>query len=458
MNTTAFLESQDVVPKRWLLILIVGLGSVLNPLNSSMVAVALTQMQYEFNLTFADISWMVSIFYLGSVAGQPIMGKLSDMFGAKRLFITGLIVVFIACALAPFSPNYGFLLACRALQAIGSSAVFPSGMIMVRDYITKRQAQAIATVSIFASTSAAFGPSIGGFLLAGWSWPAIFIINLPLVFVSVILSILYLPASSSIKMDLRRIDFVGITLFTASITGLILFLLSLAESPRWWALIIFIVTGIFFYRFEKRIEEPFIDIEALEENKNVLLIYMQFITLNFVMYNYFFGFPTMLQQVRMYSEGQAGLIMLAFAGFGVFVTPIAGQLIDRKGSKISLVFGAFVLMVGTALLLTYDGNSPLIWLLFIMAILGISNGFSNISAQTALYEHISPEDTGSASGLFQTSRYLGAILSVSFLGISFDQHVDDEHFQFVVMISLVFSFVVAFMALRVPGRKKMRNR
>src|SRR5690625_2099818 len=125
---------------RTLLLITVGLGILLNPLNSSMIAVALTQMQRDFGLTFADASWLISIFYLTSAVGQPIMGKLSDMFGAKRLFMTGLVLVIISSLLAPFSPSFGFLLAYRALQALGSSTLFPSGMSLVRELITKRQA------------------------------------------------------------------------------------------------------------------------------------------------------------------------------------------------------------------------------------------------------------------------------------------------------------------------------
>src|SRR5699024_11636182 len=97
-------------------------------------------------------SWLISIFYLASAAGQPVMGKLSDMFGAKRLFIAGLVLVAIACLLAPFSVNYGMLLGCRALQAIGCSTLFPSGMSIVRALNTKKQAREIAIVSIVGST------------------------------------------------------------------------------------------------------------------------------------------------------------------------------------------------------------------------------------------------------------------------------------------------------------------
>lgn len=170
----------------------------------------------------------------------------------------------------------------------------------------------------------------------------------------------------------------------------------------------------------------------------------------------FYGFPIFLLQVLGYGEKDTGLIMLSLAGFGVIVTPFVGRIIDKHGSKLPLVMGSSILLIGTALLLTYNEDSPLLWLLIIMGILGMSNGFNNISMQTALYDHIDPEETGSASGLFQTSRYLGSILSSSLLGIVFTGHLDFEHLHTVAIISLVFCAIVGGLALRLPGRLKMR--
>lgn len=438
--------------KPWLLVLTIGLGTLLNPLNSSMISVALTRIQGQFALTFADASWLISIFYLASAVGQPVMGKLGDMFGPKRMFLTGLFLVAVSCILAPFSPNLPFLLGCRALQAIGSSTLFPSGMSMVRTNITEGQAKALATLSIFSTTSAAFGPSIGGFLIASWDWPSIFLINFPIIIISFVLAIFILPSTGKAKIELGRIDFIGIALFTISIVGLILFLLSIEKELNWWALLLCLAAAAAFYLFEKKQQDPFIDLDSLRKNPNVTFIYLQFISINLVYYCYFFGFPTFLQQMLGYNAKHTGLIMLCLAGFGVVVAPIAGRLIDRYGSKLPLVIGAGALLTGTALLLTFTENSPLTWLLVIMAILGMSNGFNNISMQTALFEQVKPEETGSASGLFQTSRYLGSILSSSLLGLAFNHSIDFAHLHLVAGICVVFCGLVLFLALRIPGR------
>src|SRR5699024_6609552 len=153
-------ESTAKVKKTGLFVLTISLGTLLNPLNSSMISVALTRLQYALDLSFASATWLISIFYLASAVGQPVMGKLGDMIGPKRLFLTGLILVALSSILAPLVTSFPWLLACRALQAIGSSSLFPSGMTMVRSYITDGQAKALAILSVFSNVSAAFGPSI----------------------------------------------------------------------------------------------------------------------------------------------------------------------------------------------------------------------------------------------------------------------------------------------------------
>src|SRR5699024_1097521 len=183
----------------------------------------------------------------------------------------------------------------------GRSTLFPSGMSIVRAQITKKQARAIAIVSVFSSTSAAFGPTIGGFLIAEWHWPSIFLINIPIIIIGLSLAIFVLPKASGFTFELKRIDFFGIFLFNISVLGLILFLLSLKSSIRWWVLALFIIGCLCFYVFVQRKKDPFIDVNSLRLNKNINIVYGLFMLINFVYYNYFLGLPSLLQQVRGYS-------------------------------------------------------------------------------------------------------------------------------------------------------------
>src|SRR5699024_10382382 len=130
--------------------------------------------------------------------------------------------------------------------------------------------------------------------------------------------------------------------------------------------------------------------------------------------------------------------------------------IGKKGSKPAVIVGAVLLLTGTGLLLTYQEESGLIWLLFIMSILVISNGFNNIAAQTALYEHVAEKDTGSSSGLFQTRRNLCAMLSGSFLGMAFDQYLDMPHFHIVVIVGFVFCILILALTFALPKKQQSK--
>jgi MFS family permease len=125
------------------LIVAIALATLLNPLNSSMIAVALPRLQQQFALTFTDLSWLISTYYLASAIGQPIMGKLSDLFGRRRLFFIGLGLIAVASGLAPLSPSFAWLVGFRIIQAVGSSTLFPAGMGIIRDRIRSNQAQAL---------------------------------------------------------------------------------------------------------------------------------------------------------------------------------------------------------------------------------------------------------------------------------------------------------------------------
>ncbi|GGA29447.1 MFS transporter [Paenibacillus physcomitrellae] len=440
---------------KWLVVT-VALGTLLNPLNSSMISVALSRLQEQFGLSFTDSSWLISTYYLASAVGQPVMGKLSDTWGRKRLFLIGLLLIAVSSALAPFSPNFIWLILFRIIQAFGSSILFPAGMGIIRKRITENQAQALGILSIFTSISAAFGPSIGGFMLQLGDWPAIFIINFPFLIGSFLLAWRLFPADERPEAG-AKIDWPGVLLFSASIVGWLLFLLSLEKRVNLGYLLISLALTVWFCFYEKRRKEPFIDVSGFVSNLNLSFVYLQYILINIVFYSVFFGVPTYLQHVQKFDSGTTGLVMLAVAGFGVIIAPLTGKWIDKQGSRPALLAGSATLLLGTLLLLLIgDRSGP--WFIFAMlSMLGISNGFNNIAMQTSLYAFTRPEETGAASGLFMTSRYLGTIFSSSLLGIVFSKHITTAHFHLVALSGFVIGLGILLLTLRMPRRREQRQ-
>ncbi|SLK09726.1 Major Facilitator Superfamily protein [Paenibacillus sp. RU5A] len=148
----------------WLMIS-VGLGIMLNPLNSSMISIAIARLQQEFILDVTTVSWIIFSFYIASAVAQPVMGKCSDLFGRRKIFLIGLIVVFGSSMLAPLSPDFSWLIVFRIIQSVGTSMMVAVGMAIVRIHVTEKQAAALSILAMFLSGAAAIGPFIGGVLI-----------------------------------------------------------------------------------------------------------------------------------------------------------------------------------------------------------------------------------------------------------------------------------------------------
>src|ERR1700720_4908183 len=194
------------------------LGTLLNPLNSSMIAVALVTLHHDFRVDLGTSTWLISGFYLAGAVGQPLMGRLADLLGARRVFLTGLTVACLVAIAAPFAPSFGWLVAARVVQAFATSTAYPSGLGMIRTAAGggRIPAQALAMMSVAASVSAALGPTIGGFVLSVGGWQGIFLVNVPITALGIVLGLRWLPApppSDAGGARLADFDVPGVLLF-----------------------------------------------------------------------------------------------------------------------------------------------------------------------------------------------------------------------------------------------------
>ena len=399
------------------------LGTLLNPLNSSMIAVALVRLRDDFEVTLATASWLVSAFYLAAAVGQPLMGRIADLLGHRRLFCAGWVLVAVTGVLAPLAPSFGWLVTARAVQALGTSAAYPAGLAMIRrsssDPEGRPPASALGALAIAASVSAAFGPVLGGALVSVAGWQAIFLVNPALALVGLPLALTQLPHDPPRRGGLghivRTIDWAGIVLFTGVLGGLLGLLLSLRSDPLWPLAGLVVVSAIGLVARERRASTPIVDV-VVAGNPRIAAVFAQYAAVNIVFYGAFFGLPQWLEEVRGYQPAEAGLLLLPVAGFGVIATPLAARLIDRRGTRLPLLIGSIGLTAGSVGLLLVTGTSPLWVIVLVSSALGIPNAFNNLGLQAALYERTPAEHTGAAGGLFQTFRYVGSILATALIG------------------------------------------
>lgn len=404
-------------------------GTTLNPLNSSMIAVALARLQDDFSVSVSTVTWLVSGFYVAAAVGQPLMGRLVDQFGARRLFVTGLALVLVASLLTPFVPGFWWLVGLRVVQALGTSTAYPSALVLIRAATPGDRAPAggLGAITVANSTCAALGPVLGGFLVTVAGWQAVFLVNVPLTVIGLVLAWRVLPrtpptlASRGVVALVRSVDLLGIGLFAAVMVSLLLFVLSFADRPRWWCLMIFVVALLGLILRERSVDAPFVDLRGIVANRALASVLVQQGTINLVFYCTFFALPLWLESVRGFDTAVAGLFILPIAGLGVLTIPVAARLIGRHGSRAALVLGSVVLLVATGAVQLLGDQTAVLAIIALTLLLGVPNGFNNLGLQTSLYEAAPAGRTGSAGGLFQTFRYLGAIMATAAIGVIFER-------------------------------------
>ncbi len=439
----------------------VALGTLLSPLNTSMIAVALARLQTAYHLDFTAVSWIVSTFYLASAIAQPAWGKVADLYGRKTVFLVGLIVVAAGSIAAPFSPGFGWLIEFRILQGIGSSAIYPAGMALVRHHITDRHAQALAVLSVFSSASAGFGPAIGGLLIHFWNWPAIFVVNIPIIAGAFVLALWVLPADArrttgrpAWRQVLTAVDVPGIVLFAVAVLGILLVLLSVHALESLIAGLVGLAALGLFIRRELSATPPFIPLRTFAQSSGMTLVDLQYIAVNILFYAVFFGIPTYLQTVRHVEAADTGFIMLSLAVCSVVVAPMAGWWVHRSGVRPALMVAGLLMTAGSLWIITFHGATPLLSVGVALAVLGIANGLNNVGMQTALFVVTPKAIIGTASGLFMTARFVGTLAASVVLDLVFGAMVTTAGLRLLGAILAGVGIVIVLLSGQLPRQQK----
>lgn len=427
-----------------------------------MIAVALVVLREDFQLDVAMVTWVITAFYLTSAAGQPLMGRLADRFGPRRLFTLGMAVVAVTCALAPFSPNFALVCVARAFMAIGTATAYPSAVVMVS--ALSRLAHVSSTrplsrIQMANTAGAAIGPVVGGVLVSLVGWQALFLINVPLALAALIAVHRVAPADGErergrLRVLLRDSDIPGILGFIGALVLLLMALLDVAPGLRWWLLGGAMLLALLFVWRELRFTPPFLDLRLLGTNRPLLLVYLCFAVFNGIYYFAFFGLPQLLQQAAGYGAGVVGLLMLPLAAISVLATPFAARAIDRFGVRRVLIAGVIALTAASGALWLLTASFAVVLVLVLTALMGIPYSVVSIASSQGMYVSTQPTERGVAAGIFQTCRYLGAITATVLIGLFYGTGVNQENWGRMVMVMLVLG-AVAF-ALTLLWREKSR--
>jgi nicotinamidase-related amidase/predicted MFS family arabinose efflux permease len=426
------------------------LGSILNPVNSSMIAVALIPIGVAFGASPSATAWLVSALYLATATGQPVVGRLVDMYGPRRLFLAGATLVGIAGVLGALAPSLGGLIVARVLLGFGTCAGYPAAMYLIRSEARRTghdsPGSVLTALAVAGQTVAVLGPPLGGLLIGVGGWRTIFAVNIPLALASLVLGALRLPRSSGSGGSLRGVDLPGIALFAATLTTLLLFLMDL-RLDRWWLLVSTAVAAAGFVVRELRVAEPFIDLRVFGGNIPLLTTYVRTLLAYTVSYAFLYGYTQWLEAGRGLSTSQAGLILLPVFLSGIVVASLTGR---RTEVRAKLVVGGICQIVACGLLLVLHPASAIAVLVAVAVILGIPQGLISLANQNAVYYQADPTRMGASAGLLRTFMYLGAIVASAATGAFFKHGADTSGLHGLATFMLVVG--VLFLALTFVDR------
>ncbi|MER6300060.1 MFS transporter [Kitasatospora sp. NPDC001539] len=385
------------------------LGSVLNPINSSMIAVALVPVGIAFGAPPAETAWLVTALYLATAVGQPVLGRLVDDYGPRRLYLAGTALVGLAGLLGALAPSLGLLVAARVLLGLGTSAAYPAAMHLTRSEAERTGRSSptgvLTALAVAGQTVAVIGPTFGGLLIGLGGWRTVFAVNVPLSLTCLALGLSRLPAAAPRRNRGDRLDHTGIALFAALLLTLMLFVMK-PGTARWYLPVLTVLAAAGFAVRETRTRTPFIDLRALARNRPLVATYLRQVLGNTGTYAFLYGYTQWLEEGRGLGAATAGLVLLPLSLTGLAVSAVTGRSPAVRGK---LVAGSVFQMAAAAALLLLDPASPVVLLVAVGLLAGVPQGLTGLGNQAALYHQADPAAIASAAGLLRTFMYLGAM-------------------------------------------------
>lgn len=438
---------------RWQFVTPLLMGSALNPINSSLIATALVPIAHAVHVSVGQTAILVSGLYLASAIAQPTAGKLAEEFGPRRVFLMGILLVLAGGLVGGFANNLTTLVVARVLIGIGTSTGYPSAMLAIRRRAEQAQMAeppggVLGGLQIAATVTSAVGLPLGGVLVDAWGWRTTFFVNVPVTLITLAMAYFWLPkdgrlARSGARDLAIRLDVLGIILFGGTMSSLLIFLLSL-PGPNYLALAIAIILAAALVWWELRAAIPFIDVRLLASNLALTRTYLRFALTTLCVYTVLYGLTQWLEASRALSSREAGLLLLPMSGLSaMIVRPISKRNLVRG----PLLVGAAACLAASIGVLLLTDSTPIIAIIVVTLIFGITLGTTAIGNQTALYQQVEAKQIGIAAGLLRTAAYLGSIGSSALISVIFHSKVDDHGLHTIAVIMIGMSAVALVLTI-----------
>ena len=413
--------------RRYLIFFSVGLSLLMYAIDATAVVVAFPNFIKAFNTNVLWAAWTISIYLVAVSSMMPLMGKLSDSFGRKKVFLISLILFTSSSLACGLSPNIYSLVAFRFLQGIGGASFLPTAAGIASDQFPEHRERAIGLLSSIFPIGGIIGPNLGGWIVSRYSWRYIFYINLPIGIILIALIIILLEDSEVLSRP--RIDFVGASFFFGAILFFMLGLNLIAENLSLLSILLtglfFVVSFFSFYLFlhqQKKDSNPILDMTLLK-SKPFLAANVYNLMGGAGVFGIFSFVPLYATSVHQLSTLVSGMILTPRSLGMISASALTSFLLKRWGYRWPMVLGTSIISFTTILLagpgfqlLRMTGTHlgvPQTLAVLIMFI-GIGQGIALPASNNACIE-LMPEKVATITGLRGMFRSVGGAIGISLI-------------------------------------------
>ena len=420
---------------KYMVLFTVCIGTILSGYVSSSINIALPNIMQTFGFTMDSVVWVSLSYMLPYGAMLPIMGKLGDQFGRKKMYMAGVSIFAVATLLVGVAWSSSTLIIFRVIQGIGAGLLFPNSMAIVSDaFPANERGQALGMWGALAASGSTLGPTIGGYIIEYFSWRIIFYSIIPIAILGLVLS-MYVLEESEISAETPTIDYLGGMLIVISLSSLLL-ALNQGSKEGWTSLyitsilLVAIVSMMTFIYVESTITSPLVDLGLF---KNITFTVSNIVGfLSFMaLYGGMFLLPFFLRNILGYTAIKAGISLLPLSGALVLLAPLGGKLADAVGSKIPASIGMAIIALSLYSFNILDERTAYVDIAWRLVLMGIGLALTMSPLSNGVMSTLPKDKIGVGAGVFNLFKNVGGSVGIAVMGTLLSSR-QDVHNQILV--------------------------
>jgi len=407
----------------WIIALTVMIATFMEVLDTSVANVALPHIAGNLSATVEETTWVLTSYLVANAVVLPLGGYFSSLIGRKRFYLTCVTIFTVASFLCGIAPSLGWLIFFRVLQGLGGGGLQPiSQAILIETFPHEKRGAAMAVYGMGVVLAPIIGPVLGGWITDNFSWHWIFLINIPVGFLSFTLtSALVQDPPSFHRISLKeggRFDYLGIGILTLGLASLEI-VLDEGQRKDWFSsgfivffAIVAVVALLFAILYELGKERPIVDLRLLKDRTFAVSILMLFV-LGFVLYGSLALLPIFLQTLLGYTALLSGWVLSPGGLAVMLMMPIVAALLKKVDTRWLIGFGFFACGLGLIQMAGFNLQVDFRTAMWSRVVQSLGFAFLFIPINVSAFQHIPHEKTAYAAGLMNLVRNIGGSTGIA---------------------------------------------